>query len=137
MRLHKENAFRRCTWRQGSRRAMTAQFARVRVRVGDNEHVTLLIDHYEGRSYPGWHHHVSVVLSSYAFIVAERNRLFPPPARRTVAATQNALAPRAPFPGQLHHCPACGSPAHRDLATEVSGLPSPEHEDTPSEGLTQ
>ena len=185
--LLKEYVFRRCTWRQGSRRAMTAQFARVRVRVGDEEDVTLLIewrdnepepanyffvsmakipkatkqlvrlvmqrwriertyqdlkgelglDHYEGRSYPGWHHHISVVLSSYAFIVAERNRLFPPQARGTVATTQNALAPGAPFPGQLHHCPACCSPAHRDLAPEVPGLPSLEHSDTPSEGLTQ
>ena len=92
------------------------QFAQVRVRVGDNEHATLLIEwrdhepepanyffvsmakipvatkqlvrlimqrwriertyqdlkgelglvHYEGRSYPGWHHQLSVVLSSYA-----------------------------------------------------------------------
>lgn len=187
MQLHREKAFRRCTWRQGSRRAMTAQFVRVRVRVGDDEDVTLLIewrdnepepahyffvsmakipaatkqlvrlimqrwriertyqdlkgelglDHYEGRSYPGWHHHVSVVLSTYAFIVAERNRLFPPPARRTVAGMQNALAPGAPFPGQLHHCPARGSPSHRDMAPEVPGMPSAEHEDTPREGLTQ
>ena len=153
LRLRKEGGFRRCTWRQGSRRAMTAEFARLRVRVGDSEDVTLLIewrdhepepanyffvrmakvpaatkqlvrlimqrwriertyqdlkgelglDHYEGRSYPGWHHHVSVVLSSYAFIVTERNRLFPPAARRAVANAQDAFAPRAPLPGQLHH----------------------------------
>jgi len=36
------------------------------------------LDHYEGRSYPGWHHHISAVLSCYAFVVAERRRLFPP-----------------------------------------------------------
>jgi SRSO17 transposase len=35
-------------------------------------------DHYEGRSFPGWHHHVSVVLCCYAFIVGERVRHFPP-----------------------------------------------------------
>jgi SRSO17 transposase len=40
------------------------------------------LDHFEGRSYPGWHHHVSVVLCCYAFIVAERVRAFPPAARR-------------------------------------------------------
>jgi SRSO17 transposase len=34
------------------------------------------LDHFEGRSFPGWHHHVSVVLSCYAFIVAERVRRF-------------------------------------------------------------
>jgi SRSO17 transposase len=40
------------------------------------------LDHYEGRRYPGWHHHVSVVLCCYAFLVAERCRRFPPPVRR-------------------------------------------------------
>jgi SRSO17 transposase len=32
------------------------------------------LDHYEGRRFPGWHHHVSVVLCCYAFMVAERAR---------------------------------------------------------------
>ena len=32
------------------------------------------LDHFEGRSFRGWHHHVSVVLCCYAFIVAERAR---------------------------------------------------------------
>ena len=36
------------------------------------------LDHYEGRSYPGWNHHVSVVLSCYAFVAAERLRRFSP-----------------------------------------------------------
>jgi SRSO17 transposase len=40
-------------------------------------------DHYEGRSFIGWHHHVSVVLCCYAFIVAERVRAFPPSPERT------------------------------------------------------
>lgn len=40
------------------------------------------LDHFEGRSFPGWHHHVSVVLCCYAFVVAERVRHFPPSARR-------------------------------------------------------
>jgi SRSO17 transposase len=38
------------------------------------------LDHFEGRSYPGWHHHVSVVLCCYAFVVVERMRHFPPSA---------------------------------------------------------
>lgn len=41
------------------------------------------LDHFEGRSFPGWHHHVSVVLCCYAFIVAERVRAFPPSAAGT------------------------------------------------------
>nr|MBK7068469.1 hypothetical protein [Deltaproteobacteria bacterium] len=35
-------------------------------------------DHYEGRSWPGWHHHMSVVLCAYAVLVAERCMAFPP-----------------------------------------------------------
>jgi len=38
------------------------------------------LDHYEGRSYPGWHHHLSVALCSFAFLAAERARAFPPSA---------------------------------------------------------
>lgn len=36
------------------------------------------LDHFEGRSYPGWHHHVSVVLCCAAFLVAEQARAFSP-----------------------------------------------------------
>jgi len=36
------------------------------------------LDHFEGRSFTGWHHHVSVVMCCYAFVVAERARAFPP-----------------------------------------------------------
>jgi SRSO17 transposase len=40
------------------------------------------LDHYEGRRFSGWHHHVSVALCCYAFVVAERGRLFPPSTAR-------------------------------------------------------
>jgi SRSO17 transposase len=50
------------------------------------------LDHFEGRSFPGWHHHVSVVLCCYAFVVAERVRHFPPSARRQDRAGSHARA---------------------------------------------
>jgi len=43
------------------------------------------LDHYEGRRYSGWHHHVSVALCCYAFVVAERARRFFPPPRGSQA----------------------------------------------------
>lgn len=43
------------------------------------------LDHYEGRRFPGWHHHVSVVLCCYAFVIAERVRHSPPPSARRPA----------------------------------------------------
>ena len=36
------------------------------------------LDHFEGRRYRGWQHHVSVVIACFAFLVAERGRAFPP-----------------------------------------------------------
>ena len=39
------------------------------------------LDHFEGRSYIGWQHHVSCVLTCYAFLVSERARAFPPETR--------------------------------------------------------
>jgi SRSO17 transposase len=50
------------------------------------------LDHFEGRSFPGWHHHVSVAICCYAFVVAERMRRFPPSARRYRPACSNQLA---------------------------------------------
>jgi SRSO17 transposase len=41
------------------------------------------LDHFEGRSYRGWQHHISVVLTCYAFIASERARAFPPEVRRS------------------------------------------------------
>lgn len=49
-------------------------------------------DHYEGRRFPGWHHHISVVLCCFAFIVAERVRRFPPSAGRPMATDSQPLA---------------------------------------------
>jgi len=34
------------------------------------------LDHFEGRSWRGWHHHVTLVLVCYAFVVAEQLRFF-------------------------------------------------------------
>jgi len=50
------------------------------------------LDHFEGRSYTGWHHHVSVVLCCYAFVVAERVRAFSPQSRRSRQAHAISLA---------------------------------------------
>lgn len=121
------SAFRRTTWREGTKVRLSARFAFRRVRVSADgpdgevqwliiewrdgektpEHYALAtlgvdgkmsrkkivrlfkeryrteqayeemkgelgLDHFEGRSFAGWHHHVSAVLCCYAFIVAER-----------------------------------------------------------------
>jgi len=130
-------AFRKVTWREGTRKTLWSRFARMRVRVQhsdgqwrgeqwlliewpeserDPTHYVLAtvpenttrrqlvrivkqrwriertyedlkgelgLDHFEGRSFPGWNHHVTVVLCCYAFIISERVRHFPPTAERS------------------------------------------------------
>lgn len=41
------------------------------------------LDHFEGRSYRGWHHHVTVGLVCFSFLVAEHARCFSPSAEWT------------------------------------------------------
>lgn len=50
------------------------------------------LDHYEGRRFPGWQHHISAVLCCYAFVVGERARRFPPSARRQGITPAHCLA---------------------------------------------
>ena len=40
------------------------------------------LDHFEGRSFHGWNHHVTVALCCYAFVIGERMQHFPPSAGR-------------------------------------------------------
>jgi SRSO17 transposase len=49
-------------------------------------------DHFEGRGYRGWQHHVSAVLCCYAFIAAERAAAFSPSPRREVGDSSKHIA---------------------------------------------
>ena len=51
------------------------------------------LDHFEGRRFRGWNHHVTVALCCYAFVAAEQARSFSPsPARRTEHGPQRRAA---------------------------------------------
>jgi len=50
------------------------------------------LDHFEGRRFRGWHHHVSVALCVYAFVVAEQARRFSPQTRGKVPHNAQSLA---------------------------------------------
>jgi SRSO17 transposase len=50
------------------------------------------LDHFEGRSFPGWHHHVSVVICCAAFIMAERCRFFSSSRRRPRTSGSHTVA---------------------------------------------
>lgn len=84
------------------------------------------LDHYEGRSWVGWHHHVSVVLACYAFLVAEQVRSFPPSAAWASDYGPFERAARTTLLRLPHHRQdpfrPRGSPA---LAPALSVLPTP------------
>jgi len=153
LRIEASGGFTRCTWRQGTRRGLTARFVLRRVvwagkpgtdnravdgrvpvwllvewrdrepepanyyfcslpveRMTRKQLVRLVmqrwrterayedlkgelgLDHYEGRRYPGWHHHVSVVPACYAFILPERARHFSLTPRRPLADDAQPIA---------------------------------------------
>lgn len=50
------------------------------------------LDHYEGRSFPGWNHHVTTAICCYAFMVGERARAFSPqtPGQRSAGSYASA-----------------------------------------------
>jgi SRSO17 transposase len=82
------------------------------------------LDHYEGRRFRGWHHHISVVLCCYAFAVAERHRFFPlstrsPPRLRG----PDTGATRAALSELLHHRPHRHRSWHRKMVAKVPLLP--------------
>jgi SRSO17 transposase len=80
------------------------------------------LDHFEGRRFPGWHHHVSVALCCYAFVVTERVRHFPPSAGRSMDGGPESLATREALLGQLHHRSALNRAKRRFMASSVSRL---------------
>jgi len=76
------------------------------------------LDHFEGRSWIGWNHHVSVVLATYALVIACKLRAFPPSASGSVQSREDGRADHAPLCRFLRHgssrpAAACGEVAAR------------------------
>lgn len=73
---------------KGTARKRLVRLAHIRWRVErDYEDLKqeLGLDHYEGRGYVGWNHHVSVCLAAFAFLLRERALGFPPSGPRLQA----------------------------------------------------
>jgi SRSO17 transposase len=81
------------------------------------------LDHYEGRGYPGWHHHVSAVLACYALVVARRERAFPPSRARSQKDDAHRGAEAATSAGVDGHDVRPLWQSVRGLAAPLSPLP--------------
>ena len=103
-------------------------------RVYEDAKGELGLDHFEGRTFRGWQHHVSVVIACFAFIAAERERAFSPSAAETtVGRTQHRpdrakqRAPGAALRRLVHHHPprdcsrACSSRGCRAARSATDG----------------
>ena len=82
------------------------------------------LDHFEGRTYRGWHHHVSVVLVCYAFILTVLRRSFPPSARAAGAPDPIGRTSSAPLRRFIRDRSARDRPSARELAAALPLLPS-------------
>jgi SRSO17 transposase len=81
------------------------------------------LDHFEGRRYQGWHHHVSVALCVYAFVAAEQARRFPPQTRRTVGHNSEPVTAPAPLLRFLRHRPSGDRVSFGRLASTLPSMP--------------
>ena len=81
------------------------------------------LDHFEGRTYRGWHHHVSVVLVCYAFIVTVLRRSFPPSARATSTPDPNGGTSSAPLRRFVRDRTARNRHSARELVATLPKLP--------------
>ncbi|MDR7420836.1 MAG: hypothetical protein QN178_18215 [Armatimonadota bacterium] len=81
------------------------------------------LDHFEVRTFGGWHHHVTVALSCFAFIVAERVRRFSPRWRSQEGDDALARPARTPLRRVLHHRAPGVLQDHRDVASQMSSVP--------------
>jgi SRSO17 transposase len=100
-------------------------------RVYEDAKGELGLDHYEGRSFRGWNHHVSIVLVCFAFIVAERSRAFSPSTAKTATRKApnrrdcaDASATGAPLRGFIHHRTTGRRPRPDQVAATLPPLSS-------------
>jgi SRSO17 transposase len=78
------------------------------------------LDHYEGRSYRGWNHHVTACICCFAFVIAERLRHFPPSPGRPSPSSENQRTPPVALRGFIRHSPPSHGEASHSLASALS-----------------
>jgi SRSO17 transposase len=94
---------------EGSSLCRLVRLAKLRWRVEQNYQQLkeeLGLDHYEGRGWQGWHHHVTLVCLAYAFLLLERRRL-----KKNSTADFARGAPMSANGADAHVRPLPGLPA--------------------------
>jgi len=106
------------------------------------------LGHYEGRGWPGFHHHGTLSIAAYGFLISERERI-PPSGPRSAARIEKSPIPSgyrprgAPDPAaapraQLdRHDPSHAGRRDCDDLTEMPVLPPPHAAQPKTEFMTQ
>ncbi len=94
------------------------------------------LDHFEGRRFRGWYHHVSIALVCFAFVVAERVGAFPPSAREEGRDGAHPRTAGAALRRLVHHGAPRDRSRRRHLASAMSGLPPSSRTDSFTMGTT-
>ncbi|MGH9255396.1 MAG: IS701 family transposase [Vicinamibacterales bacterium] len=81
------------------------------------------LDHFEGRRFRGWHHHVTIALVCFAFVVAERVGAFPPSAREEDRDRTHRRSTGAALRRLVHHRASRDRARRRHLAPALPALP--------------
>ncbi|WP_367575740.1 hypothetical protein [Rhodovibrio sodomensis] len=74
------------------------------------------LGHYEGRGWPGFHHHAALCVAAYGFLVAERA----------------AFPPSGPAPAGRRQTPGLPKSGRPDRAPAATGTPRPNLHRTPA-----
>jgi SRSO17 transposase len=84
------------------------------------------LGHYEGRGWRGFHHHATLCIAAYAFLVAERAAI-PPSGRREAGQRAASRLPAGHRPrGAPDQAGAPRTALHRDCATAAHDSPGPQ-----------
>ena len=79
------------------------------------------LGHYEGRGWRGFHHHASLCIAAYGFLISEKETIPPPRDLPLTGASRDLPFPQVTDPGDLplrsQHCmppqsPRCASASH-------------------------
>ena len=106
------------------------------------------LGHYEGRGWRGFHHHATLCIAAYGFLISERETippsgpraaaLFAPPALPDGYRSRGAADPaRTPLPQLDRHVAPPPRRRARQNSVTMSVLPAPERQDKAQNLVTQ
>jgi len=78
------------------------------------------LDHFEGRSWPGFHHHAATTFLAYGFLALERQR-----AQATAAPPDPEHSPPGEAGRGARPCPACAAPSSGSSSRPAASLAPP------------